>query len=71
MMLLNVPATVGLIVLAEPIVRVIFEHGSFTAADTAATASALQLLRARPARLLRRPDRLADVSMRSAAAGCR
>jgi len=42
MMLLNVPATVGLIVLAEPIVRVIFEHGSFTAADTAATASALR-----------------------------
>jgi len=42
MMLLNVPATVGLIVLADPIVRVIFEHGSFTAADTAATASALR-----------------------------
>ena len=31
MMLLNVPATLGLIVLAEPIVRLIFEHGSFTA----------------------------------------
>jgi putative peptidoglycan lipid II flippase len=42
MMLLNVPATLGLVVLAEPIVRVIFEHGSFTAADTAATASALR-----------------------------
>jgi putative peptidoglycan lipid II flippase len=42
MMLLNVPATVGLIVLAGPIVRLIFEHGSFTAADTAATASALR-----------------------------
>ena len=42
MMLLNVPATVGLIVLAEPIVRVIFEHGSFTATDTANTASALR-----------------------------
>jgi putative peptidoglycan lipid II flippase len=42
MMLLNVPATVGLIVLAEPIIRVIFEHGSFTAADTAATAGALR-----------------------------
>jgi putative peptidoglycan lipid II flippase len=42
MMLLNVPATLGLIVLAHPIVRVIFEHGSFTALDTAATASALR-----------------------------
>jgi putative peptidoglycan lipid II flippase len=42
MMLLNVPATIGLIVLAEPIVRVIFEHGSFTATDTANTASALR-----------------------------
>jgi putative peptidoglycan lipid II flippase len=41
-LLLNVPATVGLIVLAEPIVRVIFQYGSFTAADTAATAAALR-----------------------------
>ena len=43
MMFLNVPATIGLIVLAQPIVAVIFEHGEFTAADTAATAAALQL----------------------------
>jgi putative peptidoglycan lipid II flippase len=42
MLMLNVPATVGLMVLATPIVRVIFEHGAFTAADTAATASALE-----------------------------
>ena len=42
MLLLNVPATLGLIVLARPIVAVIFERGSFTAADTAATAAALQ-----------------------------
>ena len=42
MMLLNVPATLGLIVLADPIVRVIFEHGSFTAFDTRATAGALR-----------------------------
>ena len=42
MMMLNVPATVGLMVLAAPIVRVIFERGAFTAADTAATAAALQ-----------------------------
>lgn len=40
---LTVPATVGLIVLAEPIIRVIFERGAFTAADTQATAIALSL----------------------------
>ena len=43
MFFLNLPATIGLIVLARPIVEVIFEHGSFTAADTVATAAALQL----------------------------
>ena len=42
MMMLNVPATVGLMVLATPIVRVIFERNAFTPADTAATAAALQ-----------------------------
>ena len=42
MLMLNVPATVGLVVLATPIVRVIFERGAFTAADTTATAAALQ-----------------------------
>ncbi len=41
MLMLNMPATVGLVVLATPIVALIFEHGQFTAADTAATASAL------------------------------
>jgi len=43
MLVLNVPATVGLMVLATPIVRLIFERHAFTAADTAATAAALQL----------------------------
>src|SRR5688500_12211083 len=43
MMFLNVPATVGLIILAPQIVAVIFEHGEFTRADTLATAAALQL----------------------------
>ena len=42
MMMLNVPATAGLIVLASPIVRVIFERRAFTPLDTAATAAALQ-----------------------------
>ena len=41
MLTLNVPATVGLIVLAHPIVALLFERGQFTAADTAATAGAL------------------------------
>jgi putative peptidoglycan lipid II flippase len=41
MLTLNVPATIGLIVLAHPIVALLFERGQFTAADTAATAGAL------------------------------
>jgi putative peptidoglycan lipid II flippase len=41
---LALPATLGLIVLAEPIVRMLFEHGAFTAADTNATAHALMWL---------------------------
>jgi putative peptidoglycan lipid II flippase len=42
MVMLNVPATIGLMVLAIPIVRMLFEHGRFTPADTLATAAALQ-----------------------------
>ena len=41
---LALPATLGLIVLSEPIVRLLFEHGAFTAADTAATAQAMVFL---------------------------
>jgi putative peptidoglycan lipid II flippase len=41
---LALPATFGLIVLSEPIVRLLFEHGAFTASDTAATAQALNWL---------------------------
>jgi putative peptidoglycan lipid II flippase len=42
MLMLNIPATVGLMLLAPPIVKLIFERGAFTAADTAATAAAVQ-----------------------------
>ena len=38
---LAVPATAGLMLLAEPIIRLIFEHGAFTATDTVQTADAL------------------------------
>ena len=38
---LAVPATAGLILLATPIIRLIFEHGAFTALDTIQTADAL------------------------------
>ena len=41
MLVALVPAAVGLTVLAEPIIQLIFERGSFTAADTQATAVAL------------------------------
>jgi putative peptidoglycan lipid II flippase len=43
MLMLNVPATLGLVVLAVPIVRLLFERGHFSSADTLATASALRL----------------------------
>jgi putative peptidoglycan lipid II flippase len=39
---LTIPATVGLILLSDPIIRIIFEHGNFTAIDTAKTAEALR-----------------------------
>jgi putative peptidoglycan lipid II flippase len=38
---LNVPSAVGLIVLARPIISLIYEHGRFGGADTDATAQAL------------------------------
>ena len=41
LMLIMVPATVGLIVLAAPIVRLLFEHGVFNALSTVQTARAL------------------------------
>jgi putative peptidoglycan lipid II flippase len=41
---LALPATLGLMVLSGPIVRLLFEHGAFTALDTAATAHALMWL---------------------------
>jgi putative peptidoglycan lipid II flippase len=41
MLMLNVPATVGLVVLASPIIALLLERGRFTAADTAATSAAL------------------------------
>ena len=41
MLMLSVPATVGLIVLAAPIVQLIFEHGIFDATSTLLTSQAL------------------------------
>lgn len=41
-LLLILPAAVGLLVLARPIVSLLFEHGAFTPADTTQTALALQ-----------------------------
>jgi putative peptidoglycan lipid II flippase len=39
---LTVPASVGLLVLAGPIITIIYQRGAFTAADTVQTAIALQ-----------------------------
>ena len=50
---LALPATIGLSVLATPIVRLLFQHGAFTSADTVATAEALTWLAlALPAQVL-------------------
>lgn len=40
---LTVPATVGLLLLGEPIIRLIFERGRFDPVDTQATAAALHM----------------------------
>lgn len=39
---LTVPSMVGLIVLSEPIIALVYQHGRFDASDTQATAAALQ-----------------------------
>jgi putative peptidoglycan lipid II flippase len=41
-LVLTVPAAVGLLVLARPLVALLFQHGEFDAADTAQTALALR-----------------------------
>ena len=41
-MLLTIPSAIGLIILAEPIVSLIYEHGRFTADSTLQTAGALR-----------------------------
>ncbi len=41
-LVLLLPATVGLWALAAPVIRLLFEHGVFTAADTVMTATALR-----------------------------
>jgi putative peptidoglycan lipid II flippase len=42
-LVLIVPAVVGLWLLAEPVVRLLFEHGQFTPADTVQVAQALRI----------------------------
>jgi putative peptidoglycan lipid II flippase len=42
-LVLMIPATVGLFILAQPIVRLLFERGAFVSYDTFWTASALQV----------------------------
>ena len=50
-MLLTIPSAIGLIILAEPIISLIYQHGRFTAEATRQTAAALQLLCDRSGRL--------------------
>ena len=48
---LTIPATAGLILLAEPIIRLIFEHGAFTSLDTLQHRRGPRFLCHRPLRL--------------------
>jgi putative peptidoglycan lipid II flippase len=41
-MLLTIPSAIGLMIMAEPIIALIYEHGRFTAAATQQTAAALR-----------------------------
>ncbi len=41
-MLLTIPSAIGLVILAEPIIRLIYQHGRFTAGATTQTAAALR-----------------------------
>lgn len=43
MLMVNIPASFGLIALSSEIIRLLLERGQFTAADTTATAAALRL----------------------------
>ena len=43
-LLINVPAAMGLILLSEPIIRVLFQHGKFDATDTHAMTPLLAIL---------------------------
>ena len=65
MLMLNVPATIGLIVLANPIVGFLLQRGRFTAEDTAATAAALMFYAPGLVGLLGGEDRVADVLLAS------
>ena len=42
-LVLIIPATIGLFVLAQPVIRLLFEHGEFVAFDTQRTSDALRL----------------------------
>ena len=52
-MLLTIPSAIGLMILAEPIISLIYEHGRFTAASTAANGGRVAVLCDRVGRLFR------------------
>ena len=71
MLMLNVPAAVGLMVLASPIVSLIFEHGRFGAAQTRRHRGGVVVVRTRAARVFLSEDRRADVLYAPRRAGSR
>ena len=61
MLMLNVPAMVGLLVLAEPIVALLYQRGNFTPADTTRHGGGAAVLLARPCRVFGGEDRVTDL----------
>ena len=52
-LLLTIPSSVGLLLLGESMIGIVYQHGQFLAFDTHQTGVALSLLRAGPRRLRR------------------
>ena len=71
MLMLNIPATVGLVVLATPIVALIFERGRFTPGRHGGNCRGAGVLRAGPHRILSREARVAGLLRAAATAAFR
>ena len=70
MLMVNVPATLGLMALATPIVQLLFERGQFAAVGYRRDGGGAAVVRARPRGLFGGANRVADLAMRYGKAAC-